>query len=300
MDIVVGPKDGFSERIAEYLNLTFVPLHRRVFPDREICPRIVDAIKGKSVLFVSRTSGADAFHPNRYLIELYLALTNLKSLGAKELNILMPYFVYARQDKVFREGEVVSAKAVLDLLKNLGVKRFYTVTAHMQREEGKLRFYDEMECYTIDGFEEIGKYIKAKYNPENPLVLGPDLTASSGAETVAKVLGISESSALEKFRDRDTGATETKGELPELNGRDVIIVDDIAATGGTMSKAVSMCKEKGAGKIICAVVHPVLAQDCLNRIRNTGAEFIGCNTIESCISKVHVEKKIAEFIKQHS
>jgi len=128
-------------------------------------------------------------------------------------------------------------------------------------------------------------------------VLGPDLTAGSGAEVVAEVLGAGESSALEKSRDTMVGDTETKGELPELGGRDVVIVDDIAATGGTMAKAVKMCQEKGAGKVICAVVHPVLALDCLNLIRNTGAVFVACNTIESAISRIHVEKKIAEFIK---
>jgi ribose-phosphate pyrophosphokinase len=299
IDYVVGPEDDFSEKFAEYVGAPYAQIYRRVFPDKELCPRIKaedGQFSGKRVVLVSRTSGGEGFHPNGYLMELLLVANKLRDDGAK-IDLFLPYLPYARQDKVFRPGEVFSAKYLFDMFKAAGVGRIFTITAHMQREEGRLKFADGVEAWNVDAFTEIGSYIKEKLALENPFVIGPDLTAAGGAEIVTRVLGAEDMMAIVKERDRQLGEIKTTGSLPDLTGRPAVIVDDLAATGGTIVKAAEMCKSKGASQVVAAVVHPVLAGDCLNSVRSTGAKFLACNTLETSISKIHIERKAAEFIK---
>jgi ribose-phosphate pyrophosphokinase len=301
--IVVGP-DSFAENIAKELGAKFVRLDKRVFPDREVCPRVMATsaeLKGKKVILVNRTWSCERFNPNAYMMEFYLAVLNLKSMGAKEISIVLPYYAYAMQDKVFREGEPLSGRYVLEIFKALGVRRVFTVSSHMQREEGKLRYYKGLEVHNISGFPVIGEHIKAKYGwGKGTVVVGPDFTADSDVRLVASVLGMEETTSIRKERDLDTGETRIReGDLKNLaGGKRVLIVDDIAETGGTLVKAIELCKGKGAKEIMCAVVHPVLAGECYQKVTKTGAKFIAGNTIDSPISEVRLEKRIAGFVQK--
>lgn len=299
IDFVVGPIDNFSENIAKEFGAEFIELEKKVFTDFELRPRVLAEGKnfeGKNVLVVNRQkSGKDA-DPNKMLVELLFTTKNLSEKNAK-VNVLMPYFVYAMQDKIFRAGEPLSAKYVLELLKNAGAKKVFVVSSHMQRKEGKLEYCDGVESYTISAFPVVGKYLKENYQLNNPVVISPDLTAGDDAREVAETLGASVET-IEKHRDVDTYESTEKHNIQDLGGKDVVIVDDIAETGGTMAKAIGICKKNNAGKIVCAVVHPVLAGECLERITGAGADFVGANTIDSPISKISVEKIITDFIKK--
>lgn len=296
MDCVVGPRDGFSEKIAEKLGKQFIELDTKIFSDNEIKPTLSsNEIKGKEVLVVNRTKASSNFDPNSYLIELLFTIRNLKELGARKITVFMPYFVYGRQDKIFLRGEPLSSRYVFDLLKQAGADRLITVNSHMYRQEGKLDYYPDLDAYNLSVFPLIGEYTKKVYSLENPLVMGPDFTSNGSAKEVADVLGTSKIS-LTKTRDLETGRIKTEGNI-DVSGRDILIVDDIASSGGTLEKAIKICKQNGAEKIICVVVHPVLAKNCLDKIKETGAEFIATNTIDSKISKIDITDKVVEFLK---
>lgn len=285
--IIVGPRDGFSEDLAEKLRADFVELEKRVFPDREICPRVLGKISGRVLLTNRMVIPTD---PNRYLAEFLITLRNLKELGADRIDVLMPYFVYSRQDKIFREGEPLSAQYVLEFLKSAGAASFCCVSSHLHREEG--RFDAAIPAFNISGFSSIANYLKT-LELNDPMIIGPDKKSGLFAKEVADILHC-ESTFLEKKRDLDTGEVRTITKL-DLSDRDAVIVDDIASSGGTLVNAIESLKNPN--KVICAVVHPVLTGDGLKRV-SAKSEFIACNTIESPISKISVVERIANFIRR--
>jgi ribose-phosphate pyrophosphokinase len=212
----------------------------------------------------------------------------LKELGADRIDVLMPYFVYSRQDKIFRQGEPLSAKYVLELMKSAGATGFYCISSHLHREEGK--FDAAIPAFNISGFGAIADYLKI-LKLKNPMIIGPDKKSGLFAKEVAEILHC-ESTFLEKKRDLDTGNVKTITKL-DLSDRDAVIVDDIVSSGVTLINAIENLKNPN--KVICAVVHPVLTGDCLKRV-SAKSEFVACNTIDSPISKISVVERIANFI----
>lgn len=293
--IVVG-KDEFSEALAGELGLGHIPFETRVFANFEVNPRIMlggKDLSGEKVLLVVRTKSQQEHGPNEMFIETLLLVRSLKELGAEPI-VVWPWFIYSLQDKVFREGEPLSAKYLLDSLRDAGAIGFFTVSAHMDRTEGKMDYYKAIPCYTMSGFKVIAEYLRGEV--KNPVVIGPDFTSDYSAKEVQAILG-GDSASIHKSRDRDTGETKIeKHDLANLDGRDVVIVDDMANTGGTLAKAIKLCKENGATNVISCVVHPVLAKNCLERVSAEG-EFLGTNTVDSPISKIDVVPAFAEFIR---
>lgn len=293
--IVIGPRDGFSEKIAEKLGSDFIELNPIVFSDKEIKPTITkEGFSGEDVLFVDRMKGAELFNPNQYLVEFLFSLKNIKESGAKSITALMPYFVYSRQDKVFLPGEPFSAKYVLELIRDAGADKFLTISSHIKRETGKIELVPDLDAFNLSAFPTIGNHFKST-SGSDLVVISPDFGSSRSVKEVAEVLGVQEYS-LEKDRDLKTGKIETSGKV-DVSGKNVLIVDDIAASGGTLEKAINVCKENNAEKIICTVVHPVLAKNCLEKVKNTGSEFLATTTIDSEISKIDVTSLVADFFK---
>ncbi len=283
--IVIG-NDGFGEELAEKLGAMFSRMEQRVFPDGEICPRITNEIHDNHAIIALRMSLP--LDPNRYLIENLLTIKNLKSLGVKKIEVVMPYFVYARQDKAFRKGEPFSAKYVLELLKEAGASRFFTVTSHADRNKERISLSDS--AYNIDGFVVIGNYLK-KNGLKKPLIIAPDDGAEKFAETVAIHVGC-EYTVFEKHRDLDTGEVEMKSSA-DMKGKEVIIVDDIISSGSTMLKAIDICKKSGAKSVMAAVVH-VVSEKGIKNIPN----LVATDTISSVASKISVVGMVADRIKK--
>ncbi len=285
-DMIVLGNDAFGKSLAEKLGAEFVKIEQRVFPDGEVCPRISGEINNSHAVIAMRMSLP--LDPNRYLIETLFAIKNLKGLGVKKIDVVMPYFVYARQDKAFRKGEPFSAKYVLELLKEAGASRFFTVTSHADRNKERISLSDS--AYNINGFVAIGDYLK-KNGLKNPLIIAPDDGAEKFAETVAIHIGC-EYTVFEKRRDLDTGEVEMKSSA-DMKGKEVIIVDDIISSGSTMLKAKDICKKNGAKSVMAAVVH-VVSEKGIESIPN----LVATDTINSTASKISVVEMVADRIKK--
>lgn len=281
---------NFAENLAKLLNGKMVDVEKRTFPDGEICPRILSDFNDDHAIIAERMM-LPMWH-NRYLVEILLTIKNLKSMGVKKIDVVMPYFIYSRQDAVFRKGEPFSAKFVLEMLAEAGATRFFTVSSHTDRDKDMISF-SPIPAYNINGFECIGDYLKG-FDLSNPIVVGPDRGAEMFVDTVAKKIN-AEKVLFEKKRDLNTGEVSIKADA-DFRGREVILVDDIVSSGSTMLTAIELCKKGGAEKIFCAVVH-IVSQKGIDAISPLVDKFVACNTIHSEISIIPVEKKIADKIK---
>lgn len=285
---VVG-HEGFADELAKELGCGFMPMERRIFPDGEVCPRIVGKPEGMAILAGRMKLPID---PNSYLAEMLLAANSLRNMGC-EVWLVMPYFIYSRQDRSFREGEPLSAKDVLELFIRSGVSRFFTVSSHADRDKPMLSF-SAVPAHNIDGYSLLGERIR-QFKLANPLVIGADMGVDFAARKVAESLGCS-SCSFSKDRSIEDGSVKTTG-IIDVKGKDVVVVDDIISSGGTMVNAAKMARDAGASSVTVAAVH-LTRQEAIDRLRPITDNLIATDTIETPVSRVSVAKRIADEIKE--
>jgi len=295
--LVVGPEDEFNIELSRRLKTRLVPIERRVFPDGEVCPRVLGDVDGEDVLLSMRMK-AGSCQPNSYLIEILFTLRNLKEhMGAKSIHLLMPYFPYSRQDAIFREGEPLSSKYVAELLEDSGVDEVFTITAHLHRVSDMRALFNRADFHNLSGFESLAKELK-RIPLREPFILGPDTESINWARELAEYYGTEEFDSFGKERDISSGEIRTLVKELKLEGRDVIVVDDMVSTGGTMANAIRSAKMMGARLLIAAFVHPVMVPGSLERILGAGADIIvAADTLEWSGSRASVVPTIASALK---
>ncbi len=295
--LLVGPNDDFNTRLAENLGIELIALDRRVFPDGEVCPRVLGDTRGEDVILSMRME-AGSGSPNRYLMEVLFTIRNLKEhMEAKSVTLVMPYFPYARQDAIFRPGEPLSSKYLGELLEAAGADAVISVTVHLHRIGGFSELFERAKAVNVSGFESLAAEIK-RLPLKDPFILGPDTESIHWAREFAHYYGSEEYDAFRKERDVTTGEIRTHVKEMNLAGRDVVVVDDMVSTGGTMANAVREAKRMGARIIVSAFVHPVLTSNAIDRILGAGADaIVATDTIEWQGSKASVAESIAEAIR---
>jgi ribose-phosphate pyrophosphokinase len=212
-----------------------------------------------------------------------------REAGASEVVTVLPYMGYARQDEAFTEGQPVSSRAVARAV-STGTDRVLTVAPH---EAGVLDFFD-VPATAVDAG---GRLAAGLGELTEPLFLSPDAGAVALAETVRDAYGRGDADHFEKERDYDTGAvTVTPGDVA-VAGRDVVVTDDIVATGSTMSEAIAALRDRDAGRITVACVHPMLAGNARTRLAAAGVDrVLATDTIERPVSSVTVAPAVADAL----
>ena len=290
MIIIPGPTSQIlGIKVARLLNSPIVKVSFKDFPDGETYVRVEGELKNKEIVLIQST-----YYPqDKHLIQMFFLLDTIKEMGPSKITLVVPYFAYARQDKRFKEGEALSFNIIRKIIENLGVDELLTIDIHAPHvlENFSIKTRD------LTAMRLIGEYFSSRELHE-PLVIAPDDGAIHRAKTVSEVLK-SEYVSFDKFRDRDTG--QITMEFKELNvmGRDILIVDDIISTGGTMAKAIKMTKDQGANKVFVAATHTLLIGEARTKIMSAGAdEIIGTDTIPNEVSKISVAKLIADYLKK--
>ncbi len=255
---------GIGEDLSSTLGLRHTYIIYKLFPDNESYIRLPVDIKGEDVILIQTT------YPNqdKRLIELILAVDAAVSYGASSVSAVVPYLAYARQDKAFIKGEAVSIRALLRVLKNTGLDRIYVVDIH---KEDALKFFGE-GAYNIDPTPLFAKALKNHLH--NPLVIAPDLGAEWRARSLATLLN-TEYAVIKKHRNRITG--EVSHKLPEdlsVYGRDVVIIDDIISTGGTIAGIAKHLRNLNARRIIVAASHGLFVSNALKKLELSGVNKI--------------------------
>jgi ribose-phosphate pyrophosphokinase len=287
--IILGPAStALAEKIAELNGYEKVPVAYKTFPDGENYIRLEDNVQNEHVAIVQTTCTPQ----DSKLMQLAFMAAAAKRNKARKVTAIVPYLAYARQDKIFLQGEGISVETVAQMLKAAGVDALITVNIHAESTLSKFPF----PAKTLSAIPLLAEYFVQK-GCKKAFALAPDKGAMYIAEQAQNVLG-GEAGHLEKQRDRYTGQTSQTASHLNVKGKTVIIFDDIISTGGTIVGAAKILRKQGAAHVYTACVHGLLIGDAEKRILDAGVEeIVATDSVPSHVSKVSLAPLIAKALK---
>lgn len=258
---------GLAQEVSDFLGIELANATIERFPDGEIYFRLKADVRGVDA-FVLQTI---AHHPNDYLIELLLMIDALKRASARSITAVIPYFGYARQDHIDKPGEPIAAKLLAAMLERAGATHVVTMDLHSGQGEG---FFD----IPVDNLSGESELVKACLELDDLIVTGPDIGSIKLVRSFAKELnaGIA---VVDKHRFTPTHV-EADHIIGDIEGKDVLLADDMCSTGGTLVSAANACRGKGAKRIFAVVTHGLFVDGALDKIEQSPIERLYvCNTI---------------------
>lgn len=289
LSVITGkPSEELARKLSQKIKANLVKSEIRTFPDGESKITISGIIsKRKSIVVQSICPPVDT-----NLIHALSLISKAKETS-DEVIAVIPYMGYARQDREFLPGEIITMKVLGKLFKGSGASKIIAVDIHSML--GFKHFSIKTE--NISAIADLAQYFK-KLNLKNPLVVSPDQGGKERAKVFAKEFG-SEYIALEKKRDRKTGKVQIKTKnVDEVANRDLILVDDMISTGGSIVKATQFLKKQKCKRVYVACTHALLINNAENKIKKAGVtRIVSTNTIANKTSIVDISNTIAKAIK---
>ena len=291
ISVIAGPAStDLAEKIARRLGAQLVAAELRIFSDGE--SKIKMGRAGKDCVIVQST------HPptDTHLMQALMMARKCADDGARDICAVIPYLAYARQDRAFLDGEVVSIALVAKLLEAAGARHVVTVDVHSQ-----LAMSHFASIQNVSSIPLLADYA-AKMKLYRPVAVSPDAGGAGRAIEFAKCLK-ADAVTLKKSRDRTTGEVTVDEDLDiDVAGRDAILVDDMISSGGSIIKAAGLLRKKGAGKIYAVCAHALLIGDAAQKIRAAGVQdIVSTNSIPGEYARVDLSPAIAEALKsRHS
>jgi ribose-phosphate pyrophosphokinase len=281
MKIVLGPASSqLGRQIALNLQAETVPVAFKTFPDGEDYVRLEGQVEGEDVAIVQTTNPPQ----DPKLIQLALMADSAKRNGAKRITAVVPYLAYARQDRIFLQGEPISAETIARMLKAAGVEQLITVNVHQENVLSHFPF----PAKSVSAVPVLAEYFVKKGHAK-AFALSPDKGAVHIAEEARNVLG-GECGYLEKKRDRYSGHVSMEMKTFDVKDKTVVIFDDIISSGGTIVAAAMILKELSPKGIYVACVHPLLIGDA--------EKIVGTDSVPSSVSKVSLASLISRELAQ--
>ncbi|HYG19119.1 MAG TPA: ribose-phosphate pyrophosphokinase [Ohtaekwangia sp.] len=230
------------------------------FSDGEMSPFIATSVRGHEVFLIQST-----FPPSDNLMELLLMVDAARRASAKSVNVVIPYFGYARQDRKDKPRVSIAAKLHANLISAAGASRIMTCDLHADQIQG---FFD-IPVDHLDGAYIFVPYLKS-LGLTNIMFASPDVGGIKRARSFAKFFD-AELAVCDKYR-KEANKIESMRLIGEVDGKDVILVDDLVDTAGTICKAASLLKEKGAKSVRAVCTHGVLSGNAYENIDNSDLE----------------------------
>ncbi len=259
----------FAKKVADFLGKELAEVQVNRFSDGEINVNITETVRGQDVFIIQPTCAP----ANDNLMELLIIVDALKRSSAGTINAVIPYFGYARQDRKAAPRVPISAKLVADMLETAGVKRVITIDLHASQIQG---FFNIPVDHLV-GASLFVEHIKNKNLP-NPIIASPDVGGVARARTYAEKLGY-DLVIVDKKREK-ANVSEVMNIIGDVEGKDVIILDDMVDTAGTLAKAADALKAKGATSVMACCTHGVLSGPAFDRIENSSLdELVVTDTI---------------------
>lgn len=286
---VIGGKasEDLAKKLAKKLKADFISSDLRIFPDGESKITLNAKPKRGKIIIVNST-----YPPvDSNLIQALSLISKARQYSSDVVSVI-PYLGYARQDREFLPGEIVTLSTIAKLLKASGAGKVIVVDIHSQMG---LKHFD-IPVRNVSAVQELVNHFK-KLKLKDPLVVSPDLGGATRAEEFAKLYG-TDFIALKKQRDRKTGRVEIMtSNLDGVRGRDLVLVDDMISTGSSIVKATEFLRKQKCRRVYVACTHALLIDNAENKIRKAGISgIISTNTIPGNTSIVDVSGIIAKAI----
>ena len=258
----------FAQKVAEKFGTELVPVKLNRFSDGEFSVNIEETIRGEEVAIIQST-----FSPTDNLMELLLLVDAAKRASAKRIIAVTPYFGFARQDRKDQPRVAIGAKLVANMLAVAGIDRLVTIDLHADQIQG----FFEVPVDHLYGNAVFVPYLKS-LNLDNLCIATPDTGGTKRANTYSKLLGVD--MAICYKQRKVANQIESMTVIGDVEGKDVVLVDDICDTAGTLTKAASLMMENGANSVRALCTHAVLSGPAYERIENSDlTEIVLTDTI---------------------
>lgn len=284
-----------AEDICKELGISLGCCEVGKFSDGEIFVNIDETVRGRDVFIIQPTCSP----VNDNLMEVLILIDALKRASAGRINAVIPYYGYARQDRKTKAREPITAKLIANLLTVSGTDRVVSMDLHA----GQIQGYFDIPVDHLSGVPILAEHFKDIVDRET-VIVSPDLGGVTRARNFANLLDLP-IAIIEKRRPK-ANVSEVMNVIGDIEGKNVVIVDDIIDTAGTITKAAQVLKNFGAKSVYACATHPVLSGPAIERINDSVIErFIITNTIplikdreSKKIEAVSVAPIFAEAIKR--
>lgn len=273
---------NLAEEIVESIGIPMGDAQILHFSDGEIQIKLNESVRGADVFVIQPTSAP----VNEHLMELLVMVDALKRASAKSINVVIPYYGYARQDRKARARDPITAKLVANLIETAGAHRMISMDLHATQIQG---FFD-IPVDQLLGVPILADFF-AKKNLDDIVIVSPDHGGVTRARKMAERLGAP--IAIIDKRRPEPNVAEVMNIVGNVEGKTAILIDDIIDTAGTITIGADALKKAGAKEVYATCTHPVLSGPAIERIQNSQIkELVITNTIplspEKKIDKIKV------------
>jgi len=259
-----------AEEISFETGIPLSPIELNRFADGEIGLNIPETVRGHHVFLVQPTSEP----VNENIMELLITIDACKRASAKNINVIMPYYGYSRQDRKSKSRQPISAKLVANLIETAGATRVISMDLHAGQIQG---FFD----IPIDNFRALPiiiKYFQDKNFTDDLVIVAPDHGGAVRARKMGDIMHCP--IAIIDKRRPAPNVSEVMGIVGDVEGKVAILIDDIIDTAGTITSAARALMERGAKEVYAACTHPIFSPPAIERINNSPIKELVCtNTI---------------------
>ena len=277
--VIAGPASvHLARNISSNLNVKLIEPELKIFSDGESKLRF-PSVNNKHCIIVQSLYPP----PDRHIIQLLMIIHKCKKDNASKLTVIIPYMAYARQDKAFLEGEIISIAVLAQVIENFGVDEVITVDIH---NDVSLSYFS-VNIKNVTAIPTLAEYIKKNITIDKSFIISPDTGGITRANKFAQLLNLP-ILCLKKKRDRETGCVSIDENIGmKVAGMNAILVDDMISTGESIVKACQVLKKQKIGNITVLCTHAILVDNALEKIINSGVkEIISTNSVPSICSKV--------------
>jgi ribose-phosphate pyrophosphokinase len=259
-----------AKEIGDYLGMSLAKATVSHFSDGEVSVEINESVRGVDVFAVQPTCSPS----NENLMELLIMIDAFRRASAGRINAVIPYFGYGRQDRKSRARDPITAKLVSNLIVEAGADRVVTVDLHATQIQG---FFD-IPVDHMPGVATLADYINKKNLGDRAVVVSPDVGGVTRARNLAAKLG-APLAIVDKRRPKPN-VSEVMNVIGDVDGKSVILIDDIIDTAGTITLGAQALMDKGAKEVYACCTHPVLSGPAIERLSNSVIkEIVVTNTI---------------------